>query len=251
MNLIKDLNTHFDKNPEEELVANPERFKIKLGIGEDAYQTLRVKRTFGSIVDFFGFFAGGSTVASSSWVATTFFTPVIWGIKLPFLAATPIGWVIAAGFAGGGLYLAFRKLSRRSDKSFIDVVPKYINTPLDIIALQILEQILPFALYVARADGMVDGAERKTIKDYFTEEWGYNATVIDKYIDEAEDTLTDNHVKEVAMQFAKFCKESKDCNKDKVIKDVIKMLQAIVDADDHIHPDEEKALNQLKSWFES
>ena len=89
------------------------------------------------------------------------------------------------------------------------------------------------------------------IKDYFTEEWGYNATVIDKYIDEAEDTLTDNHVKEVAMQFAKFCKESKDCNKDKVIKDVIKMLQAIVDADGHIHPDEEKALNQLKSWFES
>ena len=165
MSLIEDLNTHFDKNPEEELVADPKQFKIKLGIGEDAYQTLRVKKKFEDIVNFFGFFASGSTAASSSWVATTFFAPTIGGISLPFLVPTPIGWVVAAGFAGGGLYLGYRKLSRRFDKNFIDVIPKYINTPLDMMAIQILEQILPFALYVARADGMVDGAERKTIKD--------------------------------------------------------------------------------------
>ena len=251
MSLIEDLNTYFDENPAEELVANPERFKIKLGIGERVYKTLRVKRTLEAIGGFLSFFSAGSTAASGSWFATTFFAPVIWGFQLSFLAVTPIGWVVAAGFAGGGLYLAFRKLSRRFDENFIDVVPKYINTPLDMIALQILEQILPFALYIARADGTIDGAERKTIEDYFTEKWGYNATVIGKYIDEAEVALTDNYVEEVATRFAKFCKESKDCDKAEVTDDVNKMLQAIVDADDHIHPDEEKALNQLKSWFES
>ena len=85
------------------VVAIPERFKAKLGIGEDAYASLRLRKNLGTVfkgTDAAGAAATGVGVASSSVVASTFFSaPGLLGALGIGAAVTPIGRVIAAGAA--------------------------------------------------------------------------------------------------------------------------------------------------------
>ena len=93
----------------DQVVAIPERFKLRLGIGEDAYASLRIKKTLQEFWDVGGMAATGAGVAASSTVASTFFASTATGgimgwLGLGVAAATPVGWVVAAAVASGGAY---------------------------------------------------------------------------------------------------------------------------------------------------
>ena len=78
------------------VIANEEKFKLKLGIGRDAFASLKVAGVVGKIWDVGGAAGTGGTVAASGAVASTFFGTFWTGLGWTAAASTPVGWVIGA-----------------------------------------------------------------------------------------------------------------------------------------------------------
>ena len=159
------------------VVSDPLRFKAKLAIGEDAYGTLRFKNLANDFYEVIGGAGAGVAVAKSGIVATTFFAPqgFLGLIGLGGAAITPIGWVVAAAVLSGGAVFGVRRFLCDMTGSRVTVIPKFINTPIDVLAISLFDLVAPLALKVADIDGEVSVKERKRIKSYFVDEWGYDS----------------------------------------------------------------------------
>ena len=162
------------------IVVEPLKFKAKLAIGEDAYTSLRVKNTVVEVWDVAGVATTAAVVAKSSVVASTFFAPTGWLAALGIgTAVTPIGWVVAAGVVTGGAWFhqlvdhllqdgfGITRHLKKASASKVTVVPNFINTPLDVLALGLFDLMAPLALKVAEVDGIVDQLRRQQLDDYF------------------------------------------------------------------------------------
>ena len=71
----------------ESVIAIPERFKIKLRIGTQAFALLRARDSLFSLWDSVGAASAGAGVAKSAWVASIFFAPAA-----PAGALAWLGW---------------------------------------------------------------------------------------------------------------------------------------------------------------
>lgn len=78
-----------------------------------------------------------------------------------------MGWVIAAGVLSGGAYVGVTRLLERSKDNGLIIVPKYINTPLDVIAVALIELMLPVSLKIANAGGGIQQSELTAIRNFF------------------------------------------------------------------------------------
>jgi len=86
------------------VVAEPLKFKAKLGIGEDAYTSLRLKNAVFEMWDVAGVAYTAAGVAKSAAVASAFFAPsgFLAAIGFGATAVTPVAWVVAAAVVSGG-----------------------------------------------------------------------------------------------------------------------------------------------------
>ena len=157
------------------VVRDPVRFKYKLDIGEDAYQSLRLKKYLLDAVDAGNGAIVGFGAAKSSLVASTFFAPSgILGAIGVGTAATPVGWAIAAGVVGAGLSLVIGKHLVRGNSSQVRAIPDCINTPMDVLALGLFDLMAMLGVKVAMVDGDYDADEKLRLRSYFVDEWGYD-----------------------------------------------------------------------------
>ena len=158
-------------------------FKVQLAIGEDAYTSTRLFKKVDDIVVAGGAATVGGTVAASATVAGTFFSAGgFLGLVGLGTAATPVGWVLAAaGISGAAWFYGKRKL--RSLLPPVEVVPEFINRPVDWLALGLFDLMMPLALKIAKADGEIGDDERSRIKEYFTKTWGYHPSLVALGID--------------------------------------------------------------------
>ena len=164
----------------ERVVRDEMRFKAKLAIGEDAYAELRNAKAVRKYWDLFGALGGGAAVAKSTIVATTFFAPHgMLGLVGLGTAVTPVGWVIAAAALSGGAWFGVMHALGGATGSRVTVIPKCINTPLDIIGTRLFDLMMPLALKVAYADGHISDQERQFIRSYFVDQWGYDQTFVE------------------------------------------------------------------------
>ena len=162
------------------VISDPLRFKAKLAIGEDAYGTLRLKNKASDFYELIGGAGTGAAVAKSGIVATYFFAPHgFLGLVGLGTAVTPIGWVVAAAVLSGGAAFGVKRFLCDVTGSRVTVIPRFINTPIDVLAISLFDLIAPLALKIADVDGQVSGTERKWITDYFVNEWGYERLFID------------------------------------------------------------------------
>ncbi|MDX8389397.1 MAG: TerB family tellurite resistance protein [Mariprofundaceae bacterium] len=234
----------------DDVISDPLRFKVKLGIGEDAYTSLRLKNKVFEVWDTIGAAGGAATVAQSSVVASSFFAPSgILGILGIGSAVTPIGWVLAAACVGGAAWYGVNRFIRADSHNKVIVIPHFINTPMDVLALGIFDLLAPLALKVADIDGRIDREERVYIKNYFIEQWGYAPKFIDKAVAFTESKLSDFKVKEAAEKLASFQKENKDCNFDSMAQELDSFLRGIMEADGMIDEREEMAIEKVKQVF--
>jgi len=234
----------------ESIVADPLKFKEKLAIGEDAYTSLKVKNSLYSLWDVAGTAGTAATFAKSSIVASTFFAPT--GFLAAFgigTAVTPIGWVIAASVVTGGAWMGITHYLKRAQNDRVTVIPKFLNTPIDLLALTLFDLIAPLALKVAAIDGEIDPKEKEHIMAYFVRGWGYDKVFIDKGIKLVESKLPKFSIKETAQALAEFKKKNPDCNYKSMSQEILQFLQNIIEADGRIDEREEMAIEKVKSIF--
>src|SRR6056297_3807623 len=100
----------------DDVVEDELRFKVKLGIGEDAYTSTRLRKAVFEAWDVAGVAATGAQVASSALVAQKFFAaPGLLAAMGVGTAATPIGWVVAASVVSGGAWLGITRYLKGDD----------------------------------------------------------------------------------------------------------------------------------------
>jgi hypothetical protein len=234
------------------IVAEPLKFKVKLAIGEDAYTSLKVQNTVIQVWDVAGVATTAAVVAKSSVVATTFFAPsgLLAAIGIG-TAVTQIGWVVAAGVLSGGAWFGITRHLKKASASKVTVVPNFINTPLDVLALGLFDLMVPLALRVAAVDGRIEAVRRQHVDDYFVGEWGYDANFVDAGIGHIEASLDELSVVDQAQTMAEFASQNRDCNFAVMAQEILDFLRQIVALDGDVDPQDEEAIAEIESIFKS
>jgi len=234
------------------IVSEPLKFKSKLAIGEDAYASLKLKNTVFEAWEVAGVATTAVVVAKSSAIATTFFAPTGWLAAIGIgTAATPVGWVIAAGVVTGGAWVGITRYLKKASANRLTVIPKFINTPLDVLALGLFDLLAPLALKVANAEGPVNDAGRKHIHDYFVNEWGYDARFVGEGISYTESNLDRFSIRALSQTLAKFASENPDCNFKVMSAEILGFLRNIAVIDGSTDERVEKEIERIEAIFKS
>ena len=131
-------------------------------------------------------------MAKSSTIASAFFAQTgFWGFFGIGTAATPIGWVLAAALVAGGGWVGITRYLKQDSCRRVTVIPEFINTPMDVLALGLFDLMVPLALKVASIDGDIDPAEKETIFSYFVKQWGYSPDFVREGMSFIESKLSD------------------------------------------------------------
>ena len=252
MNPDQPSRTSFDAV--EQVVADPLRFKLRLGVGEDAYRSLRLKKTLQQFWDIGGMAATGAGVAASPVVASTLFASTASGSFLPLIglgtaAVTPIGWIVAAAAASGGAYYGVTRLFRGAVGTMTDTIPKFINTPIDLLAASLFDLVGALAVRVAMIDGHLAEAERTLIARQFVADWGLDATYVDKAIEVIVAGDGRQRVKQLAHAVAAFQIGNPDCNPTTMQAELMLFLRDVAEADGVLDEREELALDAINAVF--
>jgi hypothetical protein len=234
----------------ESVVSEPLKFKAKLAIGEDAYTSLRVKNAVFEAWDVLGVASTAASIAKSTAIATRFFAPS--GILAAFgvgTAATPIGWVIAASIVTSGAYVGITRYIKGASSSRVIMIPDFINTPMDVLALGLFDLLAPLALKFAAIDGEIHETEKAFIADYFVKDWGYDRSLVIVGLDLIEPKLDEFSIKDLANNLAEFKKGNPDCNYKAMSKEILSFLRGIMEADACVDEREEMALERAEKIF--
>ena len=236
----------------ETIVAEPLNFKAKLAIGEDAYTSLKVKNAAFQAWEVAGVATTAVVVAKSSVVASTFFAPTGFMAAIGLgTAVTPVGWVIAAGVVTGGAWVGITRYLKKASANRVTVIPKFINTPLDVLALGLFDLLAPLALKVAEVEGRVDDDDRKMIHDYFVREWGYDSRFVGEGIKYTESKIAGFSVRQLAKTLVEFTAANPDCNFRMMSQEILAFLRGIVEVDSKNDQRIDTGIEKIEAVFKS
>ncbi|MFC3527856.1 TerB family tellurite resistance protein [Paracoccus mangrovi] len=241
-----------DLSDAELVVADTTKFKIRLGIGENAYASMRAKNLLQSLWEVGGAANAGAAAASSSAVYSTFFASGgISGLlaKIGFgtaIVATPPVWIVAAAIASGGAYYGAMRLLSGYSSSRVETIPKFINTPIDLLGATIFDIMSGLALKVAEFGGPVDDAERAAIIGYFDEVWGISPDYARRALPLVEQQIRGATLKEMVRALAEQQMDNPDCNPAAMQKAIRQFLEEIAHADGDFDEREELAIELVE-----
>jgi hypothetical protein len=236
----------------ETIVSEPLNFKSKLAIGEDAYTSLKLKNAVFETWEVAGVATTAVVVAKSSAIATTFFAPTGWLAAIGIgTAVTPVGWVIAAGVVTGGAWVGITRYLKKASANRLTVIPKFINTPLDVLALGLFDLLAPLSLKVASVEGHIEDAARKHIHDYFVNEWGYDPGFVGEGIKYTESSLGGFSIRALSQTLAKFASENPDCNFRVMSAEILGFLRNMAVTDGSIDKRVEMEIDRIETIFNS
>lgn len=232
----------------ERVVADDVRFKLKLGIGENAYTSIKVGKLLQTFWDVGGVAATGAKFAASASVASSFFAGgggFLSALGFGAAATTPVGWVAAAAVASGGAYYGVMRLVRSYSGSRVQQIPAFINTPIDVLGVSLLDLMGTLAVKLAEIDGRYDVREREAIAAYFEKDWGFDSL----YVNRALEVLTENSgrqsLKEVTSALAEFKRSNPDCNYAAMHAELVRFLREVAEADGMLDEREELAIEKI------
>lgn len=239
----QELRSSFDDV--EQVVADSLRFKRKLAIGGDAYKSIRFAKNLQQLWDVGGVAVTSGGFAASTTVAATFFKSA--GI-LGFLttAATPIGWIIAAAVGSGSAYYGVTRLFRRFGQDRVETIPKFINTPIDLLGASLMDLLGALAIKVAGIDGNVDQSEVQVIQEYFVSEWGYDPLYTEKALTVLLENSEQSRIADMIETFASFVHSNPDCNSDAIHKELLSLVAQVAEADGKLDEREQLAIDKME-----
>lgn len=230
-----------------QVIADSLRFRRKLAIGEDAYTSIKLGRAVGKIWDIGGVAASAAGIAASARVAGMFFgsTGLLSSIGLGAAAVTPIGWIVAAAVVSGGAYYGVTHAIGRYAGSRVDVIPRFISSPIDQLGAALLDMMGALSLKVALIDGAIDPAEREAMRDYFVKEWGYDSAYAANALDLLEENGLSQPIKPMTAAIAKFVKDHPDCNYNAFRLEMMAFLREVASADGKLDEREDLAIEAI------
>ncbi len=252
MSLESDLEQLFADDGEA-IINEPLCFKAKLGIGERAFALIRAREHMTIFTEALGIGAAASAAAGSTLVAGTFFAKTgfvasaLSTVGLGATAVTPIGWVLAAGVVSGAAYVGVSRFFERSKTTDLVIVPKYITTPMDIIALAIIELMLPVSLKLAHASGDSTEAKDRAIRRYYVDQWGYSDAFVARMIEEYAADLESVSFSRLARSLAEYCEQNPDCDRAVILDDFMLHLSDVIEAEGSIDEQELLQFEYLKN----
>jgi hypothetical protein len=229
------------------VIADPLRFKQRLRIGRRAFRTLQAKDRLQDVWDTAGVAWTGAAVAKSSVIATTFFAPTGLTAWLGLAtAATPAGWVVAAAVGSAGLYYCITR-GLAANEHFVDEIPKFISTPLDLLAASLFGLMGTLAVRVAASDGQIDPAERAAIIDHLVMDWGYAPEFVMRELARLETLPEEPPLDAVAASLAEFQAANPDCHGPAMQKELLVFVEEIIRADGVVTAQEAAALGTVRA----
>ena len=234
-----------DQIDADQVVAHPDKFKASLGIGKHAYKILIAKDRLSDMLKLVGAGAVGWAAAKSSVFATTFGFSSGGILGLFTAAVTPVGLVAAVSVVTAGTCYGVMRLNKKIEGEFVDVVPKYINTPLDVLAVSLCDLIMPIALKVAAADGEITDEEREVLKKYLVDDWGYDSDYVDAVMKLFEEGIDKYTIQDITSNLHEFTENSKDCNREKIRKGLVDTLDEIALVDGERHEMEKLVIDHI------
>ena len=131
----------------------------------------------------------------------------------------------------------------------VEVIPKFINTPIDVLGLALLDLTMPLALKMASVDGELHQEERKKIKNYFVGTWGYDQKVVCFAMQFVEDDLKNFEVETLAKTLAGFARKNRDCKYKPMTEGIMTFLRELSEVDGKVHENEKFALDAIERIF--
>ena len=232
----------------ENILENSLAFKTKLSIGEDAYKSLKYGKGLQGVWDTLGVATTAAGVAKAGAVAKLI------GAKAGFLGlvgpfVTPLPYVALAGVGSAVAYIGVMRIAKKFSKVRVDVIPKFINSPLDILAVSIFDLIAPLAITMSAIDGKVSELERNLIVEYFCDDWGYSREFVTQGIGLIEEEIGTAEIEQLLQPVSDFIKDNPDCNQYEIAKDILNILNEISEVDGKITSEESNFLEISESHF--
>ncbi|NVK31201.1 MAG: TerB family tellurite resistance protein [Gammaproteobacteria bacterium] len=223
------------------VVSQPLIFKAQLAIGEDAYISLKLKKNLYRLWDVMGAAGTAGAVASSSVVASTFFAKGgVLGLLGFGTAVTPLGWVIAASLAGGGAWYGVSKYLERHAQTRVQVIPHYINTPLDVLAVALYELMAAVALKISN----VDTETFPAITVYFATQWGYHPDYAENALAAIAVEVETQSLDTLSSALANLLNQSPDCNYLSITNELLGFYRHLIDGVD------DASISQIAAIFQ-
>ncbi len=225
------------------------KFKARLEIGEKAFTSLRIKTLVEDVWDSAGAGISGAGIAGVLGSKGFFGTTGILGLLGIGTAATPLTVIIAAGVVSGVGWRLLRGYLRSFSEERILSIPKYLNTPLDILAVGIFDLLAILSLKVAKKDGMINNLEFDKIVDYFVNQWGYSQKFVEAGISYLFINLDTYDTKKTAQEFAAYLKENPDCNFKAISKGTTDFLEELASVEEFGFESKDQEIQKIKEIF--
>jgi len=238
------LKDFFDEMDSEKIVEIPERFKIKLELDERSYKYLSSAKNLKEFVEVITTSGAGALSGGAYyWATATAFSR--------FLLVFGIGsgwWVPVA--VGGGVAFAGICLIKycfyRADKLTMDHIPKFINTPLDILGASLADVLVYPAVKISICDGHFSKSEYDFIVNSLYEEWGINKEYCVKVVKAALDSIYEYSYQATFDLISGVCGQNKELNRTKICTDVCRLVEGLVYADGEFTIDEHAELIEMR-----
>ena len=141
------------------------------------------------------------------------------------------------------------RVVRNFSKDRVDIIPKFINSPLDILAVSLFDLLAPLTLKVAFADGDKSASEHDLIVEYFSKDWGYARDYVEQSLKLLEDQISEVEVEHLLKPVSDFIAENPDCNQIEIAKNILEVLKEIAEVDGVLTDDEVRVLDISEEHF--
>jgi uncharacterized tellurite resistance protein B-like protein len=226
------------------VLANEERFKLKLGTGRNAFASIKAGDLIGQLTQVSSAAGAGAGAAFAVTAPSTIWGTVVASVGL---ASNPIGWIVGAAAASGGVYYGVSHLFKTYSSTRVEEVPRFLNTGLDVLASTTLDLLGSLALKMAAIDGSIDPSERDAMEEYFAEEWGYDPDYLQHALDVLQQNIDKSRLSEMANSLAEFSRQNPDCNFQAIQTELRKLLTEIAEADGYLDEREEMAIERIEN----
>ena len=244
MGLNNSMKDFFKTNEIKIVLDNKISFKHKLNLSKDDYNYLNNVKNLHEFTEALIAGAAGAGVVYGGFMAGL---GVLGQIGLGIgLISNPIGWMALAAGGTAAVVYSTRQLSKKADEKAYDKLPKYIKTPLDTLAENLINLFIPICIKIALVDGEFTEEEKKTIVNYLSTQWGYNRNYIENKLEENYKVIDKFEYSDVSKITKYISKETNGLEVKTINNEIENIIKQLISAGNSHKSEKEKHLRQLK-----